>query len=208
MITLEQLQSAVSKLGDADRPFASDLAAKWDRNGSLTVRQMYWAEQMVQRATAPAKRDTVNVGDFSGVMNLFSTARAHLKHPKITLQVGAQPLALSLAGPNSKAPGTVNVTDGGRFGSNQWFGRVSPNGSWEKSRQATPQVEAFLLEFSKAPAAVAKKYGRLTGRCCFCNKALTDAKSTAAGFGPVCADHFGLTAEWKAAVGVLEQEAA
>ena len=28
--------------------------------------------------------------------------------------------------------------------------------------------------------------------CCFCNRALEDERSTAVGYGPICAGHFGL----------------
>lgn len=33
----------------------------------------------------------------------------------------------------------------------------------------------------------------VTGHCCFCSLPLTDERSTAVGYGKVCADHFGLS---------------
>jgi hypothetical protein len=210
--TAAALAACIPNLGTRDRSFASDLCKQWNSRGRLSLKQLYWVDVLIQRATNPTaapaapEREKVSVGSFAGVMQLFATAKQHLKYPKITLQVGDQPLQLSLCGAASKTPGQVNVSDGGRFGHNVWYGRVSQDGVFEKSdrARANPAIERFLEEFSQAPAAVAKKYGRLTGRCCFCNTALTDERSTAAGFGPVCADHFGLKAEWKAAVAVLD----
>ena len=35
-------------------------------------------------------------------------------------------------------------------------------------------------------------YPTASGRCCFCHQSLDDERSTARGYGPVCAEHFGL----------------
>ncbi len=59
----------------------------------------------------------------------------------------------------------------------------------------------LLVEFIESPSTVAARYGRLTGRCCFCSKELTDERSVSAGYGPVCAIKFGL--EWGARGGGL-----
>lgn len=42
------------------------------------------------------------------------------------------------------------------------------------------------------PEGTAAAYGHLTGACCFCRRALSDERSVSVGYGPVCADHFGL----------------
>ena len=53
-------------------------------------------------------------------------------------------------------------------------------------------IAARLREFADDPARVAGEHGRLTGNCCFCHHTLEDARSTAVGYGPVCASHYGL----------------
>lgn len=204
------LESVIQLLTPGDRDFAKDLTKCWNHKGFLSERQWPWIDKLLNRATGVApKAQVLEVGDFSGVLKLFKTAQVHLKYPKITLMVENQPLALSVAGAGSKAPGTVNVTDGRPFGQNVWFGRVTPQGVWEKSQSASEKelaaVGAFLQKFGKDPSGVAKEYGRLTGRCCFCNGGLTDERSTAAGFGPVCAKHFGLESEWKTAASKAQQ---
>lgn len=203
-----QLCNVIPQLSASDQSFARDLVANFDRRGDLSDKQWMWVDRLTERATnpAPAQR-TESIGDFSGVAALFERAKQKLRYPKITLQVGPQPIQLSLAGSRSKYEGQVQVTDGGPFGANTYFGRVDQQGTWTQGRGATDQeldaVRDFLRAFSNDPAGTAKKHGRLTGRCCFCNTPLKDEHSTAAGFGPVCAKNYGLTDEWKAATAVL-----
>ncbi len=53
-------------------------------------------------------------------------------------------------------------------------------------------IVAALRAIALDPAKAAQAYGTLTGQCCFCSRDLTDARSIDKGYGPVCADHFGL----------------
>jgi hypothetical protein len=117
-----------------------------------------------------------------------------LKWPKVRLQLAdGSPLVLSVAGPASKAPGQVNLTDGGPFGRNVFYGRVSPAGVADlRDLPARNEVVGVLRRLASEPEKVAAEYGKLTGNCCFCNRELSDERSTAVGYGPVCADHFGL----------------
>lgn len=204
------LESLVRHLPEKDREFAKSLVKQFKTRSGLSDKQWYWVDKLIASATGTeVQPQKTEVGDFSKVIGLFKLAQKHLKYPKINLLVGVQPIALSVAGSASKAPGTVNVTDGRPYGQNVWFGRVTPEGTWVQGQNAEAEelkaVEQFLKKFGQDPAGTAKEYGKLTGRCCFCNSKLTDEKSTAAGFGPVCADHYGLKDEWKAAVAVLEQ---
>jgi hypothetical protein len=54
------------------------------------------------------------------------------------------------------------------------------------------KVKTALKAFATDPAGVAASYGKLHGKCCFCNKGLSDEKSTSVGYGPICAGHYGL----------------
>ncbi len=139
--------------------------------------------------------DTVEVGDLAGVYELFEKARQHLKFPKVVLMLPSGGiLKLSVAGPKAKKPGTINVTNGAAFGVGKWFGRILQSGTMEQGRRDQPTSEMIdlLRMFAKAPADTAAAFGKLTGKCCFCNTALTDEKSTDVGYGPVCAGHYGL----------------
>ncbi len=54
-----------------------------------------------------------------------------------------------------------------------------------------PEQEAKVLEIAQDPKGAAIAYGRMTGSCACCGRALTDKDSVAAGIGPVCAENFG-----------------
>jgi hypothetical protein len=202
-----QLQENLGRLGQRDQQFANSLIADFNRYGRLTPGQQPWVGKLIERATAPRPEPTrIDVGTMAGVIALFRRAQEHLKHPKIVLQCGTFPVTLSLAGSASKAPGSINVMGEGQYPNREWFGRISPEGQFEPSGSLLREqgrldaIQALLVSLGVDPAGVAKKHGALTGSCCFCNRKLTDAKSVAAGFGPVCADNYGLTAEWKSAV--------
>ena len=130
----------------------------------------------------------------SGVFALFETAIAHsLKYPKIRLQTSnGQNVVLSRAGDKSRYTGQIQITDGRPYGANTYFGRIDKDGIFHVST-ADASVSALLARLSDDPANVASEYGRLTGQCCFCGLALKDARSTAVGYGPICADKFGLS---------------
>ena len=129
-----------------------------------------------------------------GVFALFEQAIAHrLQYPKIRLQTRElKPVVLARAGERSKYTGQIMVTDGQPFGQNQYFGRIDKDGIFHATDSASVPVFELLERLSTRPVDTASEYGRLTGNCCFCQLALKDARSTAVGYGPVCADHFGL----------------
>jgi hypothetical protein len=204
---IEQLSKSIDKLPPSRQSFALKLCADFRRYGDLFESKAKWVGELLKIAEASAQeRPTVDVGSMAGVIALFDKALQHLKQPKIVLALeNGQEFRLSIAGPRAHAPGSINVTDLGRYPNNQWFGRVYRDGRFEPS----PRVEmpaglvALLERFAKEPAKVASEFGRATGRCCFCNTELTDPRSTGVGFGPVCADKWDLKDHWKAAANVF-----
>lgn len=147
---------------------------------------------------APAARPSgPAVGSLAGVVELLGRARdAGLKYPKLWLELEpGSPLRIHVAGETSSTPGYLQLTDGGPFGANRWYGRVSPDGELEMGK-AGRAVEAQLVQLLESlaadPASVAADYGHVTGSCCFCHRRLSDDRSVTVGYGPVCADKFGL----------------
>jgi hypothetical protein len=158
-------------------------------------------------AVARQNPEARSVGDLSGILALFDKAAQHLKRPAIVLAVpevgpagalnrGMWTIRLSIAGGRAKVPGSVTVLDGERGDEGRdWLGRITVDGTYQPGRAANGRTEAItarLRAFAATPALVAKDSARLTGRCCFCNLALTDERSTAVGYGATCADHYGL----------------
>lgn len=208
---IEVLRANLLDVPQKDREFAKSLLASWDKYNRLSSKQEYWVIKLAAEASGILKRPEMakeSVGSFQPVMELFAKAKQNLKYPKIKLDTGGQEVQLSIAGPASKAPGTVNVTDGKPFGMNKWFGRVTPDGVWEQnprfSEETMNPVRRILQALSQDPTGTARKYALLTGNCSFCGMPLTDPKSTSAGFGPVCAKNWGLLDQWNKAAKVIQ----
>ena len=51
-------------------------------------------------------------------------------------------------------------------------------------------LRELIRELEANPLEAAKKYGKLSGRCCSCGRDLTDPASIEAGIGPICAGKF------------------
>jgi Family of unknown function (DUF6011) len=203
---IADLKSKLGKLGQGDRKFADSLISAF-QGGRLTPGQAPWVGKLLERANGTDVQrvaNAINVGSFANVIALFAKAKEHLKWPKITLSCDGVPVILSVCGPKSKTPGSINIGGPGVYPAKPWYGRITPEGEWSPSRTASSlrSLPALLTEFGTDPAGVAKKYGLLTGNCCFCNLALSDLRSTAAGFGPTCAVKWGLKNEWNTAAKV------
>jgi len=135
----------------------------------------------------------INLGNFGEVVNLFKGAGEKLKYPKIRLLLENETIVLSLAGAKSSMPGAVVIKDDGGF-DGKYFGRVSPEGVWNPGRAThagnSASLLALLAGLANNPAKVAAEFGHMTGKCCFCDRALEDERSLAMGYGPVCAKNF------------------
>jgi len=171
-------------------PFVQSILSQFARG--LTDKQ--W--RVVNRIAADIRHPKPKVVlDFAAIIVLFTTAGEHLKYPKVRLALSdGSAVVLSRAGARAKQPGTVNVTNGGRYGDpdNKWYGRIGLNGEFQQAGACTDEVVDLLKRFSDDPAGVAAAHGRLTGNCCFCGRGLSDERSTGVGYGPVCADNYGL----------------
>lgn len=130
-----------------------------------------------------------------GLLRIFamfkSAAESKLTRPAIRLADDAgHMLHLSLAGAASKNAGYIYVK--GDRGSDAYYGKISPAGQFFPAGACPATIEPQLTAFAADPETIAAKYGKLTGRCCFCGRNLTDDRSTEVGYGPVCAGKFGL----------------
>jgi hypothetical protein len=186
--------------------FPAGAAVVWTKGvGARHASAVGCADAVAAAAALPKPAaPTVSVGEFAGVIALFERAKAYLKYPKITLLVGSTPVILMLAGPRSKTPGSVTIVGPGRYPDREYYGRVSPDGVWTMNTRTGPgfgaALGALLTALAVNPAKVAAEHGKLTAHCCFCNTKIgvgDDPRSLAVGFGPTCAEHYGLTAEWK-----------
>jgi hypothetical protein len=179
--------------------FYASLLSKIETYGGLTENQ----ENAVKKAMAKTKErvearlnEAEDMGDMSGLLEIINRAKEHLQTPKIALKTkDGNPVLVYVAKKTSKYAGSVMISDGGPYGNSTWYGYITEDGKWVQYSKTKPEfasVESILKEFIKDPAKVAAEYGSLTGNCCFCRQGLTDSRSTEVGYGPVCADHYGL----------------
>jgi hypothetical protein len=222
---IAELTVNLAGLPDSKLGFATSLISQFARKRSLSPKQTPYVAELLAIAKGEKKqpeRVKMDVGSFAGVIALFKTAGGKLKYPKITLKLGEQIVILSVAGAQAKAPGTVNLNSEGSWGNRSWYGRVSPDGVFERSNQLSDEFAAVLVpilqELATDTAAAVQRYGKMSGSCMFCNTKLgspdgtpntpTSARSVAAGFGETCAKNWGLHEEWKTAAARMEVKAA
>jgi hypothetical protein len=213
---INELRELLPALSESDRNFAGSLLDYHARKGFLTPGQQPWIRKLIDKAKNPPVTKTQAVGNLSGVRDLLGRAKRHLKSPAVVLGVAkivnGEPVLdyevrINEATQRARVPGSLNVV---RLPSAEcdrtWYGRILSDGTFEHSRRDEPpaKVGELLTRFAADPVETALAHGKLTGRCCFCNSALRDERSTAVGYGPTCAKSFELPWGTKAATPVLK----
>jgi hypothetical protein len=193
MNEINTLKSVFHKLGISDQNFANSLIDGFDRYGRVSEKQLYWVNVLIQRANGAKPMASTELVSVVEIKNLFAKASKSLKRMKVRLKTTFnQNVVFTIAGERSKYAGQVMITDGGPFGDNKYFGKIDMEGNLLKTNQCDDNVLSLIKEFANDPAETAGKYGRLTGNCCFCMRGLEDERSVSVGYGPVCANHYGL----------------
>lgn len=188
MTTVADLQMALEGLSPRDQQFALDLINN-SMKRELSPKQMYWVDVLVKKATASVViPQTIRVGDIVALLK-----NTGLKYPKVRLTTSdGKIVVLKIAGSKSKYAGSIMVTDGGPYGANAYYGRISPEGDFYLGKDHLPEVVDLLKMFALDPAGVGAQLGRVSGSCCFCGRSLDSAKSLQMGYGPACAKNYKL----------------
>lgn len=133
-------------------------------------------------------------GDFKQIRFMFDSANeANTDWPKICIG-GKWHLTLA-----ANSNGQLNITNGANYNApdNKWYGRIErATGKISFNRQL-PQTERdeilqLITTFDANPPKFAKLHGDATGCCMFCSRKLTDSRSVASGYGPICAETYAL----------------
>jgi hypothetical protein len=190
---LDLLSANVAKLSERDRVFAQSLLDQ-ARTRGLSSKQAEWVRKLALRTEAKV---APKCDGLAPIVALLTKASQTLKYPKIALQAGDLELRLSLASARSRNPGAVHVTSTDKaFEERAYYGRIGADGCFVAGRDLEPATQtaigAALRAIADDPAAAAQAYGKRTGHCCFCCRPLTDARSVHVGYGPVCAEKYGL----------------
>lgn len=177
--------------------FAQDLYRKSQRY-PLSESQLVWVHKIAiehLETTALNLQKPIAPQAIEAIAQFISQACENLKRPGMRLidpENGEIRLYTNHIG---KYPERIYV-NGSEYGDR--YGCILPAGSligepiFKRDRDCPDWVVRLLERFSQNPAAVAKEYGKLTGRCCFCLQRLTDERSVSAGYGATCAKNYGL----------------
>ncbi len=178
--------------------FAHSLHDQLTRRGTLSESQVVSIRSMMEKEAAKQaeklaaeKEQTDKNPLLDKLAQAFLSSSATLKYPKLRLKTeSGQPVVLTRCTENSKTPGHINITDGGPYGANTYFGRIAPDGR-AIFKTENVEVVALLVKFNEDPQAEIKVQGIRTGQCCCCGRELTDQESIANGVGPICAEKWG-----------------
>jgi hypothetical protein len=150
-------------------------------------------QEACDKATA-AKAAPQGHANLASIISFIVGARDRgIKWPKLRVldADGTSELVLGLTGEKSKVPGSVTVKRDGEY-----LGLVRPTGdvigAWDHPERFDATLIAHLAQVAEAPAIAAKDYAGITSNCSFCGKTLTDTGSVEVGYGPICAEHWGL----------------
>jgi hypothetical protein len=98
----------------------------------------------------------------------------------------------------TKYPGSYHIKEiiAGNAGE-RYLGRLEPDGKLQltaeiRKQDVNDEYVIILQALNADPVKAAVLYGHATNSCSFCARELTDEPSVEAGYGPICADKYGL----------------
>lgn len=165
--------------------FMSDLAEKIRKYGELSDKQIAVVEKAIQRKKdweAKKNQPSANI-NISVVRDKLLLGKETWKRP--VLRAG-DTFKFTLAPETGKNSGCVYIKHHGTY-----IGKIDQKNDFFPYK-ATKEQMTYLKEFAKDPLKELKAYGSNTGSCGFCGRALTKKESYTVGYGPVCAEKFGL----------------
>lgn len=198
------LENHIDKLSAKSQEFARSLITQFKDRG-LSAKQEFWVSKLAEDARARITgesyvADTPKI-DLTRIVELFKTASSNLKKPYVLVDCddGQSVLRLKLAPAGGRWAGHVYVYLNGAFEDRVWLGRVDPERMVYIPSRDAAQVpgrisltENTLVAFAADPVGSAMRFGRKVGACCFCSRQLNDPRSITVGYGPICAENFGL----------------
>lgn len=186
--------AALAWLNSNNGDFAASLLDQVKKRGDLSAKQLQavyesiareedWAKQREQKATQTQI-------DMTDLLDRFALAlKAGIKRPK----VNTGDLLFSLAPAHGHNAGCVYVKgEKDAYGDRPYLGKITPEGKFFAGRGVEDDVKQRIAEVGADVVGSAKAHGAQHGNCCFCSRDLTTDESVSNGYGPICADRYGL----------------
>ncbi len=187
-----QLLVELVTIGIVTSGFAKSLAAKASGpRGRLTAEQTAWCHVIVVDAEAAARREAESKPVLASLVALIQRGLdAGLRKPTVRALWKGYRIQVHHADGGSFA-GQLVVSDGAKFPDRKLFGTIV-DCRLKPARLCPEWVPAALEAVADDPEGMAQAYGQLTETCCFCARELTTGESCAVGYGPDCAEKYGL----------------
>ena len=96
-------------------------------------------------------------------------------------------IKLKLAGDRARFPNSINVI---ATESDEFLGRIHTDCTAESRLPEWATIA--LRQVNEDPIGAARFYGHKTGNCSFCGRHLETKESVHVGYGPICAEKYGL----------------
>lgn len=203
--------AALAWLTSNNGDFAASLLGQVKKKGDLSPKQLQAVYQSIAREEDWAKQREQKAAqtqiDMTDLLDRFALAlKAGIKRPK----VNTGDLLFSLAPATGRNAGHVYVKgEKDAYGDRPYLGKITPEGKFFAGRGVEDDVKQRIAEVGSDVVGSAKAHGAQHGNCCFCSRDLTTDESVSNGYGPICADRYGLpwtvTDEFKQAKANLKQ---
>jgi polyhydroxyalkanoate synthesis regulator phasin len=186
--------AALAWLNSNNSDFAASLLDQVKKKGDLSPKQLQAVYQSIAREADWAKqreqKATQTQIDMTDLLNRFALAlKAGIKRPK----VNTGDLLFSLAPAHGHNAGCVYVKgEKDAYGDRPYLGKITPEGKFFAGRGVEDDVKQRIAEVGSDVVGSAKAHGAQHGNCCFCSRDLTTDESVSNGYGPICADRYGL----------------
>lgn len=205
---MEFLEQNQEKIPKNDISFFQSVLSQFHRKG-LSEKQFYWMQKFYWRIldddmaiapTAVSAAPSVHWTDQYNYMNLtrmIIKAAETLSYPKITLAVPEDRYGTEIEFlKNQHFPNPAIRVKGGRnyVEVSAATGKIVLHPKFDifVSQHIWKPYFDFFQTFNDDPVEGAKLQGKIKSACCFCNRELTTPESVTAGYGPICADKYGL----------------
>lgn len=198
LASLRELHGKLDKLPPSGQAFAQSLFAFYRKHNKLTEKQWPYVHKMLaeiaEREKPKDAPDAFEISGFAGIEEKLQAQRARgVQFPAIRLHYMTQtkePSVLKVY-PSVGGAGCGAHLDGFKVGTvvREKFRRT------DRANLATEvekKIVELLIQLVADPVLAAKEYAKATSACCFCGIALRNASSVYHGYGPICADNFGL----------------
>lgn len=186
--------AALAWLTSNNGDFAASLLDQVKKKGDLSPKQLQAVYQSIAREEDWAKqreqKATQTQIDMTDLLDRFALAlKAGIKRPK----VNTGDLLFSLAPAHGHNAGCVYVKgEKDAYGDRDYLGKITPEGKFFAGRGVEDDVKQRIAKVGADVVTAAKAHGAQHNNCCFCSRDLTTDESVSNGYGPICADRYGL----------------